>query len=65
MHTYIRVSVKRGNRSLWDMLRNDPYSPDRGYFECRDCNTRVASEDRLEDCPDCGNDVRNLAVARE
>jgi Zn finger protein HypA/HybF involved in hydrogenase expression len=47
------------------MVRTDPYTPERGYFECRDCNTRVTTENRIEDCPDCGSDVHNLAVARE
>jgi len=47
------------------MVRSDPYTPEQGYFECRDCRTRVTTEQRLEDCPDCGSDVRNLAVARE
>jgi Zn finger protein HypA/HybF involved in hydrogenase expression len=47
------------------MVRTDPYTPDRGYFECRDCNERVATTERLEDCPDCGSDLQNLAVARE
>jgi Zn finger protein HypA/HybF involved in hydrogenase expression len=47
------------------MVRNDPYSPEHRYFECRDCNNRVTAERRLADCPDCGSDVQNLAVARE
>ena len=43
----------------------DPYTPERGYYECRSCTHREASEDRLMACPTCGADVRNLAVPRE
>ena len=43
----------------------DPYSPDGGYYECRTCTHREASEDRLMACPACGADVRNIAVPRE
>ncbi|RCU48011.1 rubrerythrin-like domain-containing protein [Haloplanus salinus] len=43
----------------------DPYTPERGYYECRGCTHREASEDRLTACSICGADVRNLAVPRE
>ncbi|AXG07701.1 rubrerythrin-like domain-containing protein [Haloplanus rubicundus] len=43
----------------------DPYTPGRGYYECRTCTHRVVSEDRLTTCPACGAGVRNLAVPRE
>ncbi|MEF8773505.1 MAG: rubrerythrin-like domain-containing protein [Halobacteriales archaeon] len=47
------------------MAVNDPYTPDRGYYECADCRTRTVSEESLANCPDCGAAVQNLAVARE
>jgi Zn finger protein HypA/HybF involved in hydrogenase expression len=47
------------------MVLNDPYEPERGLFECPSCNSRTASEDRVSTCPECGDQVRNLAVARE
>ena len=37
----------------------------RRYYECRACLTRVTVTVPLAACPDCGGDVRNLAVARE
>jgi rRNA maturation endonuclease Nob1 len=43
----------------------DPYTPERGYYECHGCTHREASEDRLTACSICGADVRNLAVPRE
>jgi Zn finger protein HypA/HybF involved in hydrogenase expression len=43
----------------------DPHTPERGYYECRTCTHREASEDRLTACSACGGDVRNLAVPRE
>ncbi|MFB6107497.1 MAG: rubrerythrin-like domain-containing protein [Haloplanus sp.] len=48
------------------MNRNgiDPYSPKRGYYECVACGYRETSEKRLPACPECGSDVRNLAVPR-
>jgi Zn finger protein HypA/HybF involved in hydrogenase expression len=43
----------------------DPYTPERGYFECLTCGDRTTSTDRLTECPDCGGTVQNIAVARE
>ncbi|AZH26309.1 rubrerythrin-like domain-containing protein [Haloplanus aerogenes] len=43
----------------------DPYSPEGGYYECRSCAHREASDERVTACPECGSDVRNLAVPRE
>ncbi|MFC6726853.1 rubrerythrin-like domain-containing protein [Halobium palmae] len=43
----------------------DPYSPERGYFECLDCGTRETSEGLISECADCGGEVRNIAVPRE
>ncbi|WP_152040966.1 rubrerythrin-like domain-containing protein [Salinigranum salinum] len=43
----------------------DPHRSTRDYYECRSCGARATSERRLETCPDCGGDVRNIAVARE
>jgi Zn finger protein HypA/HybF involved in hydrogenase expression len=45
--------------------RIDPYTPTGGYYECRSCTHREPSETRLTSCPECGSDVRNLAVTRE
>ncbi|RKD97175.1 rubrerythrin-like domain-containing protein [Halopiger aswanensis] len=46
------------------MVYMDPYSPDRSYYECRDCGYRETAES-LEACPECDGAVRNIAVARE
>lgn len=43
----------------------DPYSPTSGYFECLECEYRKSSEERITVCPNCGSDVRNIAVSRE
>lgn len=43
----------------------DPHRREDGYYECRSCGGRTTSERRLETCPDCGGDLRNIAVARE
>ena len=43
----------------------DPYTPERGYYECSACGGRTTSTDRLTECPDCGGAVQNIAVARE
>lgn len=43
----------------------DPYSPNRGYFECLDCGNRETSEETLTECDDCGGELRNIAVPRE
>ena len=43
----------------------DDYRPREGYYECVACGTRVVSDDHLPSCPDCGGDVRNIAVPRE
>lgn len=43
----------------------DPYTADRGYYECHACGSRTTSEQHVGACPDCGGTVRNIAVARE
>jgi rRNA maturation protein Nop10 len=43
----------------------DPYTPDRGYYECHACGGRTKSTEGLAQCPDCGGAVQNIAVARE
>ena len=43
----------------------DPHRSGHGYYECWGCGNRTTSEHRLETCPTCGGDVRNIAVARE
>jgi len=48
-----------------DSTTLDPYSADRGYFECRDCANREVASERLTECPDCGGQMRNIAVPRE
>ena len=34
-------------------------------YECRDCLTRVCTEENLATCPECGGDVENLSKPRE
>jgi ribosomal protein L37AE/L43A len=43
----------------------DPYSPDRGLYECRACGERTRSDSHVDSCEACGASVRNIAVARE
>lgn len=44
----------------------DPYTPSGAFiYECRTCNARIESEDRIEECTACGGPVQNLAVPRE
>jgi len=44
----------------------DPYrqSADAGLYECPGCGQRT-SGDRLEKCPNCGDQPRNLGVPRD
>lgn len=46
------------------MVRTDPYTPTRAYYECTDCKYRV-NEKVSGPCPECGGVVRNIAVPRE
>ncbi|MWV38940.1 MULTISPECIES: rubrerythrin-like domain-containing protein [Natrialba] len=46
------------------MVRTDPYTPKRSYYECQECGYREAA-DSLGSCPSCQGPVRNIAVARE
>lgn len=43
----------------------DPYSPERGYYECLVCGERRTSDEPVSVCESCGGDVRNIAVPRE
>ncbi len=43
----------------------DPYSPSTGYYECVTCTYRESSGERLQVCPECGAQLRNIAVPRE
>jgi hypothetical protein len=42
----------------------DPYTPLEPCFECPGCGYRERT-DRLGSCPDCGGQLRNIAVGRE
>ncbi|WP_226483019.1 rubrerythrin-like domain-containing protein [Natrinema amylolyticum] len=46
------------------MVYTDPYTPDRSYYECRNCGYREAT-DSLGSCPECDGQTRNLAVPRD
>jgi len=41
-----------------------PCSEGEDLFECRDCLTRLCSENRLTSCPDCGGRMENLSKPR-
>ncbi|PSQ05557.1 hypothetical protein BRC97_08870 [Halobacteriales archaeon QS_6_71_20] len=43
----------------------DPYSSSEGLFECVGCGSRQRAASRPGECPDCGGEVRNIAVSRE
>ena len=47
------------------MTHTDPYTPDREYYECRECGSRHVSEERELECEECGGQLRNIAVPRE
>jgi len=48
------------------MNRTDPYDPPGEYLqECPNCGCRIHTEERIGACPDCGGELRNLAVPRE
>lgn len=43
----------------------DPYSPEEGYYECRDCGARFLGTS-VTTCEECGSDaVFNISVSRE
>jgi rRNA maturation endonuclease Nob1 len=46
-------------------LIQDPWTPEESVYECYGCGSRVVVEDHLGTCPDCGDAVKNIAVAQE
>ncbi|ELY57950.1 hypothetical protein C491_09134 [Natronococcus amylolyticus DSM 10524] len=42
----------------------DPYTPTEPSYECPGCGYRDDTDSGLL-CPDCGGQLRNIAVARE
>jgi len=46
------------------MVRTDPYDPDRKEVECPSCGERSTGA-HPGTCPNCGSEVRNVAVPRE
>lgn len=42
----------------------DPYTPVEPSYECPDCGYRGRTDSEPL-CPDCGGQLRNVAVARE
>lgn len=47
------------------MVRTDPYTPERYYYECLDCLQRIVATDIKTHCPYCKGELQNLAVPRE
>lgn len=47
------------------MVRTDPYTPDRYYFECLDCLHRLTTTETKQRCPHCNGRLQNLAIPRE
>lgn len=50
------------------MTRTDPYDPGEPYYECTDCQDRIAEsvvEGKPDTCPKCGGDVKNINVPRD
>jgi rRNA maturation endonuclease Nob1 len=45
-------------------MHPDPRGADEPYYECPACGLRVERED-VTTCPECGEQVRNIAVTRE
>lgn len=49
-----------------NMVRTDSYTPpETNRYECTNCLSRFERESHLVNCPDCGDEVRNVAVPRE
>ena len=61
----IKTSPRYSSGMVLHNASLDPHRSDRDYYECRVCGNRTTSQRRLETCPTCGGDVRNIAVARE
>lgn len=47
------------------IVYQDPYTPDRSYYECRNCGGRATAERTPATCPDCDGQVRNMGFACE
>lgn len=47
------------------MHKPDPYTPETSRYECLDCLERVTTDETLETCPECGGNMKNVAVPRE
>ncbi|MEF8821032.1 MAG: rubrerythrin-like domain-containing protein [Halovenus sp.] len=47
-------------------IRSDPAPCAEGkdLYECRDCLTRLCSNERITSCPDCGGEMENLSKPR-
>jgi Zn finger protein HypA/HybF involved in hydrogenase expression len=65
MRKTIRYSDRRKRVMVVHNASIDPHRSEHGYYECQSCGGRTTSDRRLETCPTCGGDVRNIAVARE
>jgi predicted RNA-binding Zn-ribbon protein involved in translation (DUF1610 family) len=48
------------------MVREDPYSPDVSRYECLTCGYRITGEEQYHgECPECGGEMKNIAVPQE
>jgi hypothetical protein len=47
------------------MVRTDSYESSGATYECNDCLHRQPTDEFPGDCPECGGEVRNIAVPRE
>lgn len=57
------ATVSTGPQLHDDMVRSDPYTPVERVYECIDCGHRTTGSGGR--CPDCGTDMKNIAVPRE
>lgn len=47
------------------MVREESYEADGGTYECNGCRHRERADSYPGTCPECGGEMRNIAVPRE
>ncbi|WP_335343084.1 rubrerythrin-like domain-containing protein [Halomontanus rarus] len=62
---YYRITLTTNSLLTNAMVYHDPYTPERKYYECRDCGYRTTGTDKPGSCPECDGLVKNIAVPQE
>lgn len=60
-----RVTFTKDNSLSVMNVPHDPYTPDRHYYECRNCLQRFVTDESRTTCPECGARLQNIAIPRE